>query len=283
MFDRVWRVVVPFVLAACTVGTPAIAEESAEFVWKIREADFLYRSSAAIYSCDALQSRVANIMRAVGARDDVSVSVSNCESFVVAPDRSNNTTNPWGRGDASNDSGIGSGWQVQSSRLANRSSNIREQQAHVRVRALMPAAVTPQVLAELDKDKSRRALVSRLTGNPAAMYDDPVAFPAQRQEVTLSRSTIGLEPAECELLEQMSTSIFRRLDVRVIRRNFSCDRNGGSHLAPKLTVEALMWSAPGAGARLPQMPPVGNGMDDSTATAPTDAKPVEPGAVTPPG
>lgn len=253
------------------------AQQATESVWKIREASFLYSSSVAIYSCGALQGRVATIMRAVGARDDVAVTVTDCDNVII-PDSSPGTSTGWGRTDASG------GWGMQTGSSANRGNNRgnnREQQSHVRVRALMPVPVTPQVLAELDKDKSRRELVSRVTGNPAAMYDDPVAFPAQRQQVTLSRRSIGLEAAECELLDQMSTSIFRKLDIRVVRRNFSCDRDGGSHLPPQLTVEALMWAAPGT--RLPQMPPAGDSKDEPSAPAPSDAKPSDPATGTPPG
>src|SRR5690606_25754896 len=85
----------------------------------------------------------------------------------------------------------------------------REQTAHVRVRLMTPVEVTPQVLEEIDKDKSRRELVSRVTGNPAAAMNDPVVFPAKRQTITLSRSTMRLEAEDCELLEDMSKAVFR--------------------------------------------------------------------------
>ena len=40
---------------------------------------------------------------------------------------------------------------------------------------MMPAQVTPELLKEIEKDKSRRELVSRVTGNPAAAFNDPAA------------------------------------------------------------------------------------------------------------
>ena len=105
---------------------------------------------------------------------------------------------------------------------------------------MSPVAVTPEVLAEIDRDKSRRELVSRVTGNPAAAMNDPIVFAAQRQTVTLSRQTMRLEPEDCELLEQIATNVFRELDVRVVRRSSTCDARQPSAIAPQLTVEALL-------------------------------------------
>src|SRR5690606_11880073 len=108
------------------------------------------------------------------------------------------------------------------------------QSAHLRVSAMMPVEVTPEVIAELERDKSRRALISRVTGNPAASLNDPIVFPAARQLVTLSHKTVDLEPEDCELLEQMSSGLFPELDIRVVRRGPSCDRHEVSHIPPRL-------------------------------------------------
>src|SRR5687768_7027423 len=51
-------------------------------VLKAREASFVYRSSTRPLSCDQLRQRIANIMRAVGARQDVEVRANDCQSFV---------------------------------------------------------------------------------------------------------------------------------------------------------------------------------------------------------
>lgn len=207
-------------------GTPA--------VWKRKEIDFFYRSSLALYSCGALKDRVASIMRAVGARQDVQVRVDDCREFITPMEQPVDT------------------WQgPSSSDILNNRRRAQEQRTHVRVTAYMPTVLTPAVLDEIDKDKARRELISRVTGNPAAGMNDPVVFPAKVQSVTLSRKTVGLDPVECELIDQFSSAL-KRIDVRVVRRNFSCDRNNLSRIAPQLTVEALMGVQ--FDAKLPEMP-----------------------------
>jgi hypothetical protein len=243
------------------IGLPGAAEESKAAVWKLREAGFSYRSSVAIYSCSALRDRVASILRAVGARDDLDVRVTSCDTFVVPSEESK------------------SAWGIPSDRLLNRRTD-RGQLADVRVRLMMPTEVTPEVLAEINKDKSRRELVSRVTGNPAAMLNDPIVFAAQWQSVTLSHDSIGLEPEECELLDQMSASVLRQLGVRVVRRSSMCDRNRVSRIPPKLTVEALM-GIPFGTSNAPQMPAAGESDPDPSAPAAADAEPSEPATATP--
>jgi hypothetical protein len=220
----------------------AAAQEQTAAVLKLHELDFVYHGSAAVLSCSALQRRVASVLRALGAREDVEVRVTDCDA-VVAPlggpeDTWPTESDPW-RTPSDPWATSSDRWQSGSDRLRNRATG-RKQSAHVRVRVMMPVEVTSEVLAEVEKDKARRDLVSRVTGNPAASFDDPIVFPAQRQTVTLSRRTIGLEPEECELLQQMSQRIFKKLDMRVIRRGPSCDRDQVSHIPPQLTVEALM-------------------------------------------
>jgi len=267
-------------------GLPAMAAEVEEpklAVWKVKEVDFSYRSSVAIYSCKALHDRVATIVRAIGARDDVEVTVSGCDTFVSTPiPTSQDSGSVWGtHSDDPFNRRTDDPFNRRTESLLNRSTD-RGQIANIRIRLLMPTEVTPEVIQELDRDKSRRELVSRVTGDPSAKLNVPVAFPAQWQSVTLSHSTIGLDPEECELLEQMSTSVLRPLGVRVVRRGHSCDRSRVSRIPPQLTVEVLVGvsSAPPGG--IPQLPPAGAGDPDPSAPAAPEAKPSEPATVTPP-
>lgn len=256
-------VLLPLILLV--LGFPVAAKESEAAVWKATEVVFSYRSSVAIYSCSGLEARVASIMRAIGARDDVDVRVTDCDA-VVSPTQIPKVYSQEPRG----------AWRSPFDSLVEPRAG-REQFANVRVRLMMPTVVTPQVLAEIDKDKSRRELVSRVTGNPAASLNDPIVFPAKWQSVTLSRDSIGLEPEECELLSQMSTSVFRRLGVRVVRGSSICDRNGVSKIPPKLTVEALVGVPFGSG-NLPQIPAASESPPDPTTPAASDAEPSEPPA-----
>ena len=114
----------------------------------------------------------------------------------------------------------------------------------VMITAMLPTQVTPEVLAELEKDKERRELIARVSGNPAARFADPVIFPAERQQVTLSRKTLKLQAHECELLDEMATSVFREIGVEVVRRNANCDRTQQSLMPPEMVVETWMAAKP---------------------------------------
>jgi hypothetical protein len=263
------RIAFGLIATAClAVSFDTAAQDPIAAVFKTREVDFYYRSNTAPYACHELRNVVSNILRATGARDDIEVKVSDCE-FVM----------PHGM-----DMGMDTGridqdrWDpMRSSSNGFRNRNTeREQSAHVQIRLMTPVQVTPEVLAEINKDKSRRDLISRVTGNPAAKNNDPIVFPASRQPVTLSRSTVRLEPEDCELLEQMSRSVFRELDIRVVHGNFICDSRQTSRITPQLTVEALLPIA--STARIP-----GQGQYDPApgAAAPSEATPAETATETP--
>jgi hypothetical protein len=209
-----------------TFGCAAVAQEQVAGVYKTHEVRFLYRSFVNLFACDELRNHVRAILLAVGARDDIKVRVSDCE-VVIFPDETSPEWQRSGRYD----------WPTD--RFGNW-RNDRMQNSNVRVDLMFPVEATPEVLAQIDKDKSRRELVSRVTGNPLAALNDPVIFPAQRRQVTLSRATIRLGPEDCELLEQMIPTVFRTLDVKVIERKLSCESHRRSSFTPKLVLEALL-------------------------------------------
>lgn len=246
---------------------PAADEKPIAAVWRKEEILFTYQSSIAIYSCDALENRVGSILYAVGARPDLEVKVTGCSRSVVpmnspAVDRTRRTWEP------------GSGTSYV--RPAE-----RQQISTVHVLLSMPAEVTPEVVEELKADKSRRELISRVTGNPIPRFDDPIPFAAERRVVTLSYKTVGLEAAECELLDQLVTSSFRNLGLRVVRQGYTCDRRRVSYIRPTLDVEALvpMQYEP----EKPQSAPAESSDDaEQGAPAPSDAAPPEPATDKPP-
>jgi hypothetical protein len=285
---RFARASIPLALFVMSLQVGAQGQGQTAAVLKQHEVDFFYRSSVVIYSCIDLENRVANIFRVLGARDDVEVAVNGCDAVMTPMDQPQDTwqspssrpqdtwqspSAQWGTTSPS------SRWQTSSDRFGNRSG--REQSAHVRVRMMIPVEMTPEILAEMQKDKSRRELVSRVTGNPAANLNDPIIFPAERRSVTLSRRTIDLQPEDCELLEQMSRSVFRELDMKVVGRGAHCSRNEVSSLPTEVTVETLMPVMPPT----PQLPaaPSESGSDPSTpaATDPKSSEPSEPGTATP--
>jgi hypothetical protein len=205
-------------------GSAATASEQVAAVLKTHEVRFVYRSLVNVLACDELRDQIATILRALGARDDVQVRINDCQ-IVVIPD---DLEPPWDRSNREYPRDI----------FRDRDFDQR-QTSHVRVQVMFPIEATPQVLAEIDKDKSRRELISRVTGDPAAALNDPIVFPAERKQLTLPRGTIRLRPEHCELLEQMIPTVFRELGIKVVGRQLGCDRYGRSRLAPKLTVEVL--------------------------------------------
>jgi hypothetical protein len=217
--------------SALMVSRQGIAQETITAVYKAQEVSFQFRSSNQFFYCNELQQRVARILIAVGARDDINVDVRNCNNNIVPEDTSLETSPRRGETDS---------WDRRPSATFRKPASGREQSAHVRIRLQMPVEVTPKVLEEIDKDKSRRELLSRVTGNPAAAFNDPVAFAAARQEVTLSQRTMRLQPEDCEVLDQISSQLFRKLGVRVVHKSVNCGSNQMSRIPPQLTAEALL-------------------------------------------
>lgn len=274
---------------ALLFGGKALAQEQAKApeqeqdsppiaaVYKAHEVSFQYHSSRQFYACHELQNRVANILRALGARDDIEVSARNCDGSLIPEDPSMDPMSGRGGMDTRMDSGTDTwdrGRPYAGSTL--NSNNDRGQTAQVRIRLMMPVEVTPEILAEIEKDRSRRELVSRVTRNPAAAQD-PIVFAARRQEVTLSSRTIRLQPEDCGLLEQMQLNVFRKLGVRVVRKNFSCGPRESSRIAPQLTAEALLPT----GALLPMPDPEKMKKRSAGSSEDPKAQPAEPEAETP--
>jgi hypothetical protein len=219
----------------------ALADGTVTAVYKVQELSFQYRLPRYSQPCQDLQARVANILLAVGARDDIKVDVRNCDAYMIGDDdmmdpMPGRSSDPFDRADPferSNDP-----FNRSSSTFRNPATE-RRQSALIRIRLQMPVEMTPAVMKEVEKDKSRRELISRVTRNPGASMNDPILFEAQRQEVTLSSKTVRLKPEDCELLEQMSSQVFRKLDVKVTRRTTSCGRDS-SRIPPQMDVEALL-------------------------------------------
>ena len=226
-------------VASLATGWEAVAaeepapQEAIGAALKLREVDFVYRSSANYLPCDELRNGVAAILRALGARDDVQVTATHC-SWSQIPDATitNDSDSTWNQN-----------WDRstrQQSPMERMRGETPNQSTPLHIRAMMPVPANKQILKEMEQDKARRELISRVTGNMSAALNDPILFAAKRQEVTLSRDTIKLEPRHCELLDQMISGVFRRLDMKVVRKSISCDRHQRSNFAPSATIEALL-------------------------------------------
>ena len=236
-------------LASLGVACDAMGEkqpadqEAVTAVLKMRESDFVYRSQLYYMSCDELRNGVAVILRALGARDDVQVRVTNC-NFGGAPDM----VVGGGSGAGSYpQSQSGSTWDNNWDRSTRQQSPMDRMRSEtptvsipVHIWAMMPVPADSKVMKEMEQDKSRRELISRVTGNMNVAMNDPILFAAKRQQVTLSHETIKLEPQHCQLLDQMITHVFRDFDLKAVHKNLSCDPHQKSNFPPSATVDALL-------------------------------------------
>jgi len=239
-------------LAVMSIPLTAHAEDEQNTmaVWKQQRIDFYYRSSTAIYACSALKKRIESILYSVGARDDLKVDTSGCDPMLSPPAQ----TMP-----AIPDR------QTRTDSMFRTKPSRGEQYAHVRIFVSSPVEATPEVMAALKKDKPRRELLGKVTGKPEAAIEAETQFQAQRERVTLSRETVGLEAAECELLDQLVNTVFVDLDVRVVSRDYSCSPGHNSRIPPKMAVDALM---PVIRVREPQIHP-----GEGSTEGPSDGKP----------
>lgn len=255
-------------LAAVTVQAGA-GEGDVTAVLKLRELSFVYRPNTPVRSCDAIERRVASVLHMLGAREELDVRASGCEPIVGSgiekststwggrPDRWEWPHDPWDKmEDPWEDRWDSSVEQLQRRRAGSL------QAIQVRIRAMMPVELTPQVLAEVKRETSRRELVARVRGDRSAAAAEPIVFPAERRTVTLSRQTLGLHPSECELLEQMSRSVFEELDARVIQRG-SCGDDVALNIPPRMTVEALL-------PVLPQVPTLAPPLQTEPTASPSE-------------
>jgi hypothetical protein len=219
------------------------AQEPVTAVLKMRESDFVYRSQLYYMSCDELRNGVAVILRALGARDDVQVRVTNC-NFGGAPEM---VVGGGTGGGTYPQSQSGSTWDNNWDRSTRQQSPMDRMRSEtptisipVHIWAMMPVPADSKVIKEIEQDKSRRELISRVTGNMNVAMNDPILFAAKRQQVTLSHETIKLGPEHCQLLDQMITHVFRDFDLKAVHKNLSCDPHQKSNFPPSATVEALL-------------------------------------------
>jgi len=222
--------------------TPA-QQEPVTAVLKMRESDFVYRSSLNYMTCDELRNGVAVILRALGARDDVQVRLSNCnmngvpDLVVSGGGSSSGLPQSQGSGSWNNTWDRSTRQQSPMERMRN---DTPTQSTPVHIYAMMPVPADSKVMKEIDKDKSRRELISKVTGNMNVALNDPILFAATRQQVTLSHETIKLGPEHCELLDQMITHVFRDYDLKTVRKSLSCDTHQRSNIPRNAVIEALL-------------------------------------------
>jgi hypothetical protein len=109
----------------------------------------------------------------------------------------------------------------------------------VTIEARSPVEATPEAIAERDKNKSTRELAARVQGKKESS-EITEQFPASWKRVSLSRGALGLEPGDCELIDELRRKVLPRLAVRVIKDSVSCSPNTLQLGQPQLEVESLV-------------------------------------------
>ena len=111
-----------------------------------------------------------------------------------------------------------------------------------RIVAAVPLEATPELLAELAADASRRELAARAKGGSVPAPEAAAQFPARvkRVEFRSARGNFdGLQDGDCELMEQARRQLFPKLGVRVVEGQISCTPSQLTLGAVRMTVEVL--------------------------------------------
>lgn len=88
----------------------------------------------------------------------------------------------------------------------------------VRIRAALPMPATPEVLAQLEKNRATRELAERAGGKRGATQEGAAAqFPATYRIVKFEGTpTSDVQDGDCELMEQLADHVFKPMGVEEI-------------------------------------------------------------------
>lgn len=129
-----------------------------------------------------------------------------------------------------------------------------EQLPMARIRVAVPVEATPERLAELAADQSRRELVGRVQGKGAGIDDGTAQFPAERRVVEFDgRRGKRIEDSDCELLNQLLPQVLKPLGVRELPgSSLRCVPKQSQFGAVNLKLEALHAVEPPQEAKAPE-------------------------------
>lgn len=108
----------------------------------------------------------------------------------------------------------------------------------VEIRAALPMAATPELLAELEKQAPKRELIARVTGQSAT--ETTAQFATRWRRITFDpTATSRVEPGDCELMEQLRDAVFVPFGLRLVENRMSCVPKQIVLYGIRLTVEVL--------------------------------------------
>jgi hypothetical protein len=115
---------------------------------------------------------------------------------------------------------------------------------HLQITFMSPIEATPENVRSLTSFDSQDQLIAKLRGVELPTGEDVVRFPAEWQEVSLSRDRrIGLRAGDCELLAQVQRQLVPRFATRSVPKRVVCVQGNLSSRPPPMNVAALIASA----------------------------------------
>jgi len=111
----------------------------------------------------------------------------------------------------------------------------------VRIKLSSLVVVTPEVLADLEKNRSKRELTARVRGERPKGTEAADQFPAYWKRVSLGRERgkVELQPGDCDLIDQLKRKVIPRLAVRIVKEDIRCSPNQLTLGQPRLDVDVL--------------------------------------------
>ncbi len=84
-----------------------------------------------------------------------------------------------------------------------------------RIKVAVPTELTPELLARLEAEKSKRELIAKTRGSGAAVDVATAQFPAERRIVEFrGRRQDRVNDGDCELLDQLLPQVLEKLGIR---------------------------------------------------------------------
>jgi hypothetical protein len=103
-------------------------------------------------------------------------------------------------------------------------------------------------------------------GDRGQGLDAAAQFDARWTPVSLSKGRLGLEPGDCELVDELARKVLPKLGVRIIKNGLSCPPKQINRSQPRLEVEALTQPPPPDSTSTEATPPA-----DGASPAPTES------------
>jgi hypothetical protein len=108
-----------------------------------------------------------------------------------------------------------------------------------------PIEATPENVAAATTYSSERQLVARVKGEQLPTANDLQRFDAEWRSVALHKQRkLGIDPADCDLLQALASQVFPRLGIRMEARKYTCPDHTFTRALPQIRVTALVAAPP---------------------------------------